>query len=254
MESILIYNEDIQRCRAGQIPFRMETLKMSSQLTLPLDSCICGKTDCAIPYGLCHCGCGQKTQIVTCTVEKLGRIKGSPAKYFGKHRIHLEKPLADRFWEKIDRNGLLLRDDLGRCWTWTASLDAHGYGQINGGKGDNGVIKFLKAHRVSWELNRGPIPEGLGVLHHCDNPPCCRPDHLFTGTNDENMKDAAAKARFPRGLDHHKGKFTEEQVREIRRLLTVGEMSQSEIGNKFGVSRSAILGIHRKDNYAYVEG
>lgn len=112
----------------------------------------------------------------------------------------------------------------------------------------------MKAHRVSWEINCGPIPEGLGVLHHCDNPPCCRPDHLFVGTNDENMKDAAAKARFPRGLDHHMGKFTVEQVLEIRSLLAEGILTQNEIASRYGVSRGAIQGIQRKDAYAYVEG
>lgn len=95
------------------------------------------------------------------------------------------RPLEERFWEKVDRRG---PDD---CWLWTASLSA-GYGQIGlGGKdGGNG-----HAHRVAWELSRGPIPVGLNVLHRCDVPACCNPRHLFLGTLRDNTVDMYAKGR-----------------------------------------------------------
>ena len=223
-------------------------------LTLEEGLCICRDQKCTTPYGFCHCGCGQKTPISSYGSAKLGYIQGRPRKFVSGHDIRTEIPLVIRFWEKIDKNGEMVRPELGRCWAWKASTDHNGYGQINGEKDDRGERKFCKAHRVSWEIYYGPIPEGLAVLHHCDNPPCCNPDHLFTGTNDDNMKDAAAKGRMPRGKNHHAGRFTPEQVREVRSLLREGYMTQKQIAFKFGVTRSAIQGIQRGNAYAYVDG
>jgi len=87
--------------------------------------------------------------------------------------------LAERLWSKVTKTET--------CWTWTGARNRKGYGEI-GAKG-----RVQKAHRIAWELTYGPIPEGLDVLHHCDNPPCCRPDHLFLGTDADNMADMMAK-------------------------------------------------------------
>ena len=217
---------------------------------LPL--CICGDPHCLILYGFCHCGCGEKTPIAT--FNKRNRsVKGMPQRYCPSHN-RTWAPLENRVGKKINKNGPSVKPKLGSCWIWLASCDAHGYGQISGGKGPDGKRKMLKAHRVSWELNKGPIPCDLDVLHKCDNPPCANPKHLFVGEAVDNMKDAASKGRMPRGLAHHNGKFTERQIRKIRRLLSRNKLTQSEIGQRFGVSRSTILAIKRKDNYAYVEG
>lgn len=94
--------------------------------------------------------------------------------------------IEDRFWSKV-------RKDDG-CWEWTASVNRRGYGWLHfGGKVER---KALKAHRVSWEIHNGPIPDGLWVLHKCDNPRCVRPDHLFLGDRTDNMRDCAAKGRI----------------------------------------------------------
>jgi hypothetical protein len=92
-----------------------------------------------------------------------------------------------RFWSKVDQSS-------GDCWTWTAAT-YQGYGrfQVGGPKGNRTVA----AHRMAWELTHGPIPDKLHVLHHCDNPPCCRPEHLFLGTIRDNNADAQAKDRMP---------------------------------------------------------
>ncbi|KKL18199.1 hypothetical protein LCGC14_2477890 [marine sediment metagenome] len=78
------------------------------------------------------------------------------------------------------------------CLEWQGFRDKDGYGQISKGKEGAGL---LKTHRVAWEETYGPIPDGMSVLHKCDNPPCCNEEHLFLGTHDENMADMKAKGR-----------------------------------------------------------
>jgi hypothetical protein len=94
----------------------------------------------------------------------------------------MNRSLAERFWEKVDRSG--------ECWTWTASKIGRGYGQI-------GITRSRsdRAHRVSWRLAHGEIPNGLCVLHRCDNPSCVNPAHLFLGTKGDNAADRQKKGR-----------------------------------------------------------
>src|ERR1700728_2715027 len=85
------------------------------------------------------------------------------------------------------------------CWLWAGAVDSDGYGAICVGpdvKKERGyATKIRKAHRISYELFRGPIPDGLGVLHRCDMPCCVNPDHFFLGTNTDNVRDMIAKGR-----------------------------------------------------------
>lgn len=78
------------------------------------------------------------------------------------------------------------------CWAWVGRTDTFGYGVIQ----QNRKIPRKSAHRVSWEIHNGPIPDGLSVLHHCDNPPCTNPKHLFLGTQADNLADAKKKGRL----------------------------------------------------------
>lgn len=101
----------------------------------------------------------------------------------------------EHFWEFVNKNGPVQPHcpNLGPCWIWTASGFSKNYGKVSV-KG-----KTVGAHRVAWELGVGPIPNGLYVLHHCDNPPCVNyTQHLFLGTHTDNMRDAAAKGRLSR--------------------------------------------------------
>lgn len=136
-------------------------------------------------------------------------------------------PLGERFWAKVHRTET--------CWLWTAATTTDGYG----------LISKRGAHQVSWELHNGPIPDGLNVLHRCDNPPCVRPDHLFIGTQQDNIQDAIRKGRM--GPTTGRAKLAVTQVQEVRRLYATGKATYKEIGDRFGVGISAINHIvHRR--------
>ena len=151
------------------------------------------------------------------------------------HRVMLRRgavttraiPVADRFWRHVEKTD--------GCWIWTASKDANGYGRINGGQGH----PVLATH-VSWELANGPIPEGMGILHRCDNPPCVRPDHLFLGDQAINMQDCAEKGRTTRGERSASAKLTAQQAREIRTRYAQGGISQSALGREYGLCQATI--------------
>ena len=104
---------------------------------------------------------------------------------------HLDARVAARFWVKVDKNGPIPehRPDLGPCWVWTRATDPKGYGRFGIGR------RVFFAHRVALALTGEVPPDDLMACHHCDNPPCCNPAHLFLGTAADNLGDMAAKGR-----------------------------------------------------------
>lgn len=124
------------------------------------------------------------------------------------------------------------------CWVWTGQIIRAGYGCFNFAK-----RKFF-AHRASWEIHNGPIPKGQWVLHRCDNPPCCNPDHLFLGTRSDNAKDCVTKGRMPwnrvrvpqPGVGNPMAKLSEQQVREIK----ASTRPQKHLAAEYGVSPQLI--------------
>lgn len=97
-----------------------------------------------------------------------------------------------RFWAKVDKNGPIVRVELGPCWTWTGSIAPNGYGKF----AYETYSAPWQAHRVAYVLTYGDPPPGLIVCHGCDNRSCVRPDHLFAGTKKDNTQDSISKGRF----------------------------------------------------------
>lgn len=145
-----------------------------------------------------------------------------------------------RFWDKVDKSG--------DCWLWTAGCFSNGYGQFRF-KG-----KMWGAHRASWVLHNGPIPEGLHVCHKCDVKNCVNTEHLFLGTRADNMRDMVEKGRIKvaRGEAHCRSKLTEKDVLEIRDLYATGNVFQKELGVRFGISRQMISFIVRRVSWTHV--
>jgi hypothetical protein len=139
-------------------------------------------------------------------------------------------PLATRLWTRV-------RVSSG-CWEWQGPRNLKGYGSIGvWGKGST-----MPAHRAAWILTNGFIPAGLHVLHRCDNPPCCNPDHLFLGTNADNVADKMVKGRQPSiaGERNPRARLTLRQVVALRSKYAEGGVSQSALAREYGVSVSAI--------------
>ena len=143
------------------------------------------------------------------------------------------------------------------CWIWVASVDRRGYGRIQGGGRRAGV---LGAHRASWIIHFGAIPDGLHVLHHCDNPPCVNPAHLFLGTPKDNVADMRAKGRYvgnpdgkgiKRGAGSPNAKVTEGDVVAIRAERERG-VPVAALSERYGVSRSLVSEIANRKAWAHV--
>ena len=148
----------------------------------------------------------------------------------------MTKTLQERFDEKYEIV------EPGGCWVWMGCLGEGGYGQIS--VNDKAVL----AHRVSWELHVGKIPVGTGylgtcVLHRCDNPSCVRPDHLFLGSQADNIQDMMDKGRRAArsGENSPAAKLTDKQVDEIR--CWEGAMTQQEMADIQGVTKAQVSHI-----------
>jgi hypothetical protein len=177
----------------------------------------------------------------------------------GRANAHLAGIVSaeDRFWAKVKKTDT--------CWLWTAGKGRFGYGKFARGSSRQDC-HITTAHRFSYELHNGPIPDGLCVLHRCDVPACVNPDHLFLGTRKDNSADMAAKGRagkgerhssvthperVPRGRRHWNAKLTAGFVQEIRRRVA-GNESQASVARSLGLSVATVNDIIKERTWTHV--
>lgn len=146
-----------------------------------------------------------------------------------------------RFWSKVDVR------EFDECWLWSAGCFASGYGQFFASRNKLGKAT-LRAHRVSWSITHNKeIPEGKHVLHRCDVRHCVNPNHLFLGTDLDNMRDMSAKERT------HNTKLTGDKIKEIRHMYATGNYTQRKLGKIFGVTCSRICDIVNHKTWRHVK-
>ena len=159
-----------------------------------------------------------------------------------------------RFWAKVAKSE--------QCWEWTGALWGGGYGLVR--------VETVgwPAHRLSWFMAYGPIPSGLQVLHRCDNRRCVRPEHLFLGTQADNMRDMAAKGRNPiqrtpghlekmraavgprpRGVNHRRSTLKPKDLERLRALRATG-LSQQAIADQLGVHQTTVSRVLLGQTYS----
>lgn len=167
--------------------------------------------------------------------------------YFAEKRKRQAQTLAARFWANANARS----DDESACWAWRLSTNSQGYGRFSIGG------RHSLAHRIAWRLIRGDIPAGAFVCHHCDNPLCVRPDHLFLGNHADNMRDMKLKGRqglhmsitkpesIRRGSRHPFAKLNETAARHIREARERG-VPLAALSKQFGVAQSVISRVAHK--------
>lgn len=161
---------------------------------------------------------------------------------------------SERFWAKVDKNGPppSHRSELGHCWVWTASTDPYGYGYFwfRG--------KTMRSSRVAWIIENGALNAKAFICHHCDNPTCVRPSHLFLGDPLVNMADKVSKGRAKgahKGADHHAAKLDRQKVIDIRERYDNRKLvpvTQRALAEEYGLHQVTISEIVTRKIWSHI--
>ena len=153
---------------------------------------------------------------------------------------HTHAPVKDRFMRSFKIN------EITGCWDWLNALDAYGYGGFSWNE-------HPKAHRAAWTLFHGPIPDGLHVLHTCDNRKCVNPEHLWIGTNADNMRDKQEKGRFVLGKRYSGEENYASKLKTIDAVFIFNSShSYTHLAKMFNVSKTAIASIKKKRSWKHI--
>lgn len=155
----------------------------------------------------------------------------------------MRKNTIEDFWKLVDKtttpNG---------CWEWLGQCQPkmpYGRYTLSG--------KFWTAHRLSYTLVKGSIPQGLIVLHSCDNPKCCRPEHLSLGTKADNAKDRDTKQRQARGITNGSTKLTEQDVLDIRNMPYGNRGDNKRIRLKYNLDKTTVQKIVNRITWKHIQ-
>ena len=151
------------------------------------------------------------------------------------------KSTEKRFWEKVNKHG-------DECWEWLGSKDEKGYGYFWD------QIRNTKAHRYSWTTHYGRIQKDKIICHHCDNPSCVNPNHLFLGTHQDNANDREAKGRRKNvvGENSPNSKLTDDDVRAIRKQYSSRNYTLDDLSKEFGVCFQQISRIVNRKRWKHI--
>lgn len=163
------------------------------------------------------------------------------ATIFPRSIHHSSKTVEQCFWEKVVKKEW--------CWEWTGST-RYGYGYLF--RQIDRKIVTISSHRISWQIHNGSIQEGMQVLHRCDNPPCTNPEHLFLGTQRDNMADKVFKGRHPKGIGAPQSKLTDDKIENIRRRYSSWGTTYQKLANEYCVSVCTICNIINRKTWKHV--
>lgn len=156
---------------------------------------------------------------------------------------------AERFWAKVNKSGKTMPHMESCCWEWTGFIWKSGYGCFS-------VTHRIshRAHRVSYEMTNGAIPQDAVIMHRCDNPSCVRPDHLVQGSSKDNTQDMLKKGRHtsPKGEDHGNALLSEELVLRIRALHATRTLTLAKLAEQCGVSKAAASKVVYRQTWRHI--
>jgi len=189
--------------------------------------------------------------------ERMSKSRTGQKRGGYRKREITQQELTQRFTSRVEQSPG--QGPNGDCWEWQGPRNNGGYGgfKIRKFRPDGTADwQWIGSHRFAFVLWAGEIPEGRLVLHHCDNPPCCNPEHLWLGDYADNLKDAETKGRKEPiqpavGADNPEAFLTEDEVRAIR--FSAGRKTQQEIADFFGVSQSHVAGIINRRCWKHVD-